>query len=130
MTKNAYRLIKARNTAPPECKSVPFDAWLLSLVLDMLEPVQRDCMDWLLLGNSDEPISTNDLCALLHTTPTRIGATLSRLRAIGLVKTTYRMDEHGRGAYHIAVDWVKTASRMLVQLDREAWAGAMKEIIR
>lgn len=130
MSRHAERLIKARSTVPEHMRSANFDAWLLPLILDALEPVQRDLMDWLLIGeNNHVPVSTNDLCVALETLPTRIGLTLSRLRRIGLVQTTYQTDEHGRSAYHVAVAWVRQARAMQVQMAREQWSDFFSQAV-
>lgn len=118
MSRMAEHIIRARDTAPVQ--GADFDAWLLDLILEALEPAQRDILGWLLIGeNRHVPVSTNDLCIALETTPTRIGVTLSRLRRIGLIKTTYEQDEHGRYALHVAAPWVQGAEAMRIQIGRE-----------
>lgn len=127
MSRQAERIIKARDTAPERLRGADFDAWLLELVLGALEPVQRDLMEFMLIGeNNDVPVSTNDLCIALDTIPTRIGVTLSRLRRMHLIATSYQTDEFGRSAYHVAAVWVRQADAMRVQMAREAWV----ELIR
>ena len=106
MTKLTKRLLDARTVAPEQLRGAVFDAWLLPIVIETLEPVQRDIVEWLVLGNSDDPMSTTDLCIACYTTPERAGAALSDLRRLGLVETTHKIDEHGKMAYHIAVKWV------------------------
>lgn len=131
MSRQAERIIKARDTAPERLRGADFDAWLLELILGALEPVQRDLMEFMLIGeNNDVPVSTNDLCIALETIPTRIGVTLSRLRRLHLIATTYQTDEYGRSAYHVVAAWVRQADRFRLQMAREAWAAAIREAIR
>lgn len=128
MSRQADRIIKARDNAPERLRGTDFDAWLLDLLLAALEPVQRDLLEFLLIGdNNHVPVSTNDLCVAFETIPTRIGVTLSRLRRLHLIVTTYQTDEFGRSAYHVVVYWVRQADHFRLQMAREAWAAAMRE---
>lgn len=131
MTKQAERIIKARDNAPERLRGADFDAWLLELLLEALEPTQRDLLEFLLIGeNNDVPVSTSDLCEVLGTIPTRIGVTLSRLRRLHLIATTYQTDEFGRAAYHAPAAWVRQADRYRLQMAREAWAAVVREATR
>lgn len=119
MTKMTQSLLEAREDAPARMCGPEFDAWLMPLILEALEPVQRDLFEWLLIGSSEEPWSTTDLCDAADTTPTRAGAALSDLRRLGLIETIHKTDEHGKTAYHIAVKWVRQANVVVLQQDRE-----------
>lgn len=110
MTKHTERLLHARLIAPFGGEA--FDAWFLPLVLESLEPLQLDVIEWLILGDSgDLAWSTLDLCEHIGSTPTRIGSCTSDLRVLGLITTDRRADEHGQQAYHTAVPWVHAARR-------------------
>lgn len=130
MSRQAERIIKARDNAPERLRGADFDAWLLELVLAALEPAQRDFIEFMLIGeNNDVPVSTNDLCMAFETTPTRIGTMLSRLRRLHLIATTYQTDEHGRSAYHVVVAWVRLADRYRLQMAREAWQALIRDAL-
>lgn len=106
--KHIERLLEARSGAPDEIRGLAFDAWVLVLVLDSLSPAEQDTLKWILA--QAEVLCTNDLCVAAHTTPTRIGATLTRLRRFGLIKTYYGAEADGlRRAYHTAALWVQRA---------------------
>jgi len=115
------QILEMRERAPQSIRGAEFDAWLLPLINASLAPLEYEVLGWLLLGEpGDEPISTNDLNALIGSTAHRVGSVLSRLRRLGLIETTYRTDEHGREAYHIAVAWVRAAYGWETQQIREA----------
>lgn len=107
--KTAQRLLQARDCLPMVlCDDVAFDAWFLPLLLDSLEPVQRDVLEWLLV-HIDGPVSTPQLCNIVEMSVNRAGAALSDLRMLGLISTTHHMDASGRIAFHAPVDWVQKA---------------------
>lgn len=120
MTKMTTRLLKARLDAPGGMRGVAFDAWFLPLILETLEPVQKDIMEWLVLIPKEQPINTTDLCVAIRNTPTATGAALSDLRKLGLIETTHRIDDDNtRRAYHLAVGWVRAGYAMALQWDKE-----------
>ena len=120
MTKLTRRLLQARTDAPADIRGPEFDAWFWPLILETLEPVQNDLMQWLVLVNHDDALCTSDLCVAARGTPNQIGAALSDLRKLGLVETTHRVDDDAtRRAYHIAVKWVRAASALVLQWDKE-----------
>lgn len=122
MNRYTRKLLEGREHAPAGLRGTLFDAWLLDLIIDSLEPAQRDIMEWLLCGEPKQPLCTSDLCLVAHSTPTRLGAALSRLRRLDLVKTHYEIGEEDkiRRAYHVAAPWILAADRMRLQLEREA----------
>ena len=127
--KQAERIVKARDNAPERLRGADFDAWLLDLLLETLEPAQRDLLEFLLIGvGNDVPVSTEDLCGAFGTTANRMGATIARLRRLHLIMTTHRNDEHGRSAYHAPAAWVRLADRYRLQMAREAWAATIREL--
>lgn len=110
MRKSVDMLLASRADAP--YPGIAFDAWLLPIVLELLAPLERDCMDVLLLGEPrDEWVSTPDLAGDIGRTLEQMGAVLSRLRGLGLVETSHETTEEGRTAYHRAVAWVVDADR-------------------
>lgn len=110
MSKQTEKLLQARLAAPIELRGAAFDAWFWPLVLDSLEPAQRDILNWLLLGETDDrAMSTAELCEVTGSTYMRIGAAVSDLRKLGLLTTEYRTEGGARHAYHSPVGWVLSA---------------------
>lgn len=128
MKRHTQKLLEGRERAPEGLCGVLFDAWLLGLILDSLEPAQRDIMEWLLCGEPKQPLCTSDLCEVAHSTPERLGAGLTRLRRLGLIKTHHEVDEEDkiRRAFHVAVPWIVSADRMRLQLEREAFLDVLR----
>jgi DNA-binding transcriptional ArsR family regulator len=126
--KYTQKLLEGRRKAPDELRSPLFDAWLLGLILESLEPAQRDILEWLLCGEPIDALCTSDLCVAAHKTPTQMGAALTRLRRLGLVKTHYEVGEEDkiRRAYHVAVPWVIAADRVRLQWEREAFMEVLR----
>lgn len=124
MKKSVDMLLASRAGAP--CPGIAFDAWLLTIVLELLAPLECDCMDVLLLGEPrDEWVSTPDLAGNVGRTLEQMGAVLSRLRGLGLVETEHQTTEDGRTAYHRAVSWVVAADRYRLA----ALRGAFKDVL-
>jgi hypothetical protein len=117
VTRLAETTIQSRASAP--CAGIAFDAWLLRLLFAAVEPQQYEAMMWLLAGDWNEPSCTNDLAVMMHATVRQVGSVLSDLRHLGLVETTYRVDPHGRNAYHVTVEWVRRAHAWQLQLEHE-----------
>ena len=125
--KYTRKLLGGREKAPDGLGGPLFDAWLLGLILDSLEPAQRDILEWLLCGEPKQPLCTSDLCVVSHKTPEQMGAALTRLRRLGLIKTHYEVGEDNiRRAYHAPVPWVIAADRMRLQWEREEFLEICK----
>lgn len=108
--------------------SIASDAWLLTIVLELLAPLERDCMDVLLLGEPrDEWVSTPDLAGDLGRTLEQMGAVISRLRGLGLIETEHETNEEGRTAYHRAVSWAINADRYRLEQQRDAFKQALQQ---
>lgn len=78
------------------------DAWLLPVILELLAPVERACLECLMV----ESIDTPELAATIGHTLEQTGAALSRLRRRGLVITTHETTDYGRIAIHEVADWI------------------------
>lgn len=119
MKKTAQALIEGREGAPAELRGPVFDAWLFDIIMGLLEPMQKDVLEWLLAAGS-EGMDTSELCERANTLATRMGSCTSRLRQLGLIHTEMRTDRPGQYAHHTAIGWVLRANRMSLQLAREA----------
>jgi hypothetical protein len=126
MKKSVDILLVARDSLPyPGTAS---DAWLLTIVLELLAPLERDCMDVLLLGEPrDGCISTPDLAADIGRTLEQMGAITSRLRSLGLIETDCHTTEEGRVACHRAVAWVVKADRYRLEQQRDAFKRVLQQ---
>jgi len=112
MKKRTAVLLRARANAPGSIRGHDFDVWFLPIILEGLEPMQREVLEWMLIGIADDPaMSTPDICECVGSTPERIGAAISRLRDLGLLITEYRKDGGRRTAYHTVAEWVRSARR-------------------
>ncbi len=100
-------LLEARERAPEQLRGLVFDAWLMPIILDTLEPMQRDILLWILA--TDEGMTSADLCVLANASPHQIGSATSDLRTLGLIQTRHATDELGRYAWHRAALWAKLA---------------------
>ena len=110
MNKSISLLLVARDDAP--CPGVVFDAWLLPVVMALLAPAERDCMETLLCGEPrDGWIETPDLANEQGRTLHQMGAVLSNLRALDLIETWHELLADGRVAHHRARAWVVEAER-------------------
>lgn len=101
---NAKRLLEARATAP-----CPIDTWLLPLILETLEPQQRDIFAWLIRQNGES--RSDNLAAHFDLTAQRAGSAMSDLRKLGLVTTHAILGEPTRASRHCVVSWVMEASQ-------------------
>lgn len=119
MKKTAQALMEAREGAPEALRGLVFDAWLLEIVIELLEPMQKDTLLWLLAAGT-EGMDTAELCDRANSLANRVGACTSRLRQLGLIHTEMRTDRPGQYAHHTAVHWVLRANAMSMQLAREA----------
>lgn len=118
MNKTTSALLAARERAPEQLRGLTFDAWLMPVILETLEPMQRDILLWVLAANKG--ITSADLCVLANTNPNRIGSAASDLRTLGLIQTRHATDELGRYAWHRAAAWAKLAHEATMEQETSA----------
>ena len=127
MNKSISLLLVARNDVP--CPGIAFDAWLLPVVMALLAPAERDCMETFLCGEPrDGWIETPDLANEQGRTLHQMGAVLSNLRALGLVETWHELLADGRVAHHRAVAWVVEAERYRIDTQRAAMRALLEAL--
>lgn len=100
-------VIAARARRPVTLEDYKHDGWLFGLVLDLAAPRERMVLGH--LARVGEQNTAQLIGALADTiTPQQMGATLSRLRRLGLVHT---IRSHGE-AYHDLDGWARIGGRV------------------
>jgi hypothetical protein len=114
MKQTTMLLLNSRTTAPERLRGPDFDGWLFGLIVESLEPMQRDVLLWLMAAHPEEMTSA-DLVERGNSTPQRIGAAVSDLRRFDLVWTI-----RSRGVvYHALSRWARGAAAMWQQMQSE-----------
>jgi hypothetical protein len=100
--KKPLEILIAARARRPVVLTYQFDAWLFGLVLELAEPAQRLVLEH--LARNGEQNTEQLIGAMADTvTPQQMGATLSRLRKLGLMWTI-----RSRGvAYHDLAGWAR-----------------------
>jgi len=104
--KIAKRLLDERRGLPSNLRGRDFDAWLIPIILDCLEPFQRQILDVLLQLPFDEFLTYRQLVDVFESTRPRIGSALSDLSKLGLIS---RGDNDEGTIHYAAMPWVLSA---------------------